>query len=71
LKARLLPCPPAILPAVAAALGRSEEAARLTGSLQVDTSRIRSELAWMPSRTLAAGMAETARWYRNTVLRDR
>jgi len=66
-KPRLFPCPPAVLRALAAALGRSGEAARLTGSLQVDASRIRRELAWQPPQALAQGLAETARWYRETV----
>jgi nucleoside-diphosphate-sugar epimerase len=70
-KPRLLPCPPVVLRALAAALGRAGEAARLTGSLQVDASRIRRELAWQPPHTLAQGLAETARWYRETVTRDR
>ena len=70
-KPRLLPCPPAALRALAAVLGRSGEAARLTGSLQVDASRIRRELAWQPPYTFAQGLAETARWYRETVTRDR
>ena len=66
-KPRLVPCPPTALRALAAVLGRSGEAARLTGSLQVDASRIRRELAWQPPHTLAQGLAETARWYRQTV----
>jgi nucleoside-diphosphate-sugar epimerase len=69
-KPRLLPCPPPALRALAAALGRGAEAARLTGSLQVDASRIRRELEWRPPHTLAQGLAETARWYRETVTRD-
>ena len=66
-KPRLVPCPPALLRAAVAALGRSAEAARLTGSLQVDASRLRRELAWQPPYTLAQGLVETARWYRQTV----
>ncbi len=66
-KPRLVPCPPALLRAALAALGWSAEAARLTGSLQVDASRLRRELAWQPPYTLAQGLVETARWYRQTV----
>jgi nucleoside-diphosphate-sugar epimerase len=58
-----------ILSALAAALGRSAEAARLTGSLQVDASRIRRELAWQPAHTLDEGLSETARWYREILRR--
>jgi len=49
---------------VAAALaGKRAELARLTGSLRVDSSRIRSELAWRPPFTLAQGLELTAQWY--------
>jgi len=59
--ARLFPCPVALLRAAAALVGRGEEAARLTGSLQVDSSRIRREPGWQPRYTLAQGLEETAR----------
>jgi UDP-glucose 4-epimerase len=42
---------------------RSGEISRLTGSLQVDNSRIRRELGWNPRYRLAQGLAATARWY--------
>ncbi|HUO44194.1 MAG TPA: NAD-dependent epimerase/dehydratase family protein [Burkholderiales bacterium] len=61
--ARLLPFPPALLRAAAALLGRGGAMARLTGSLQVDSGRIRRELGWRPECTLAQGLAQTARWY--------
>lgn len=60
---RLLPCPPALLKFGAALAGKRAELARLTGSLQVDSSRIHRELLWQPRYTLAQGLAETARWY--------
>jgi len=66
-KARLFACPPAALSAAAALLGKRAEAARLTGSLQIDAARIRRELAWRPPHALAQGLAETARWYQATV----
>lgn len=62
---RLFPCPPALLRAAAALAGRGGEAARLTGSLQVDSSRIRRELGWQPPFTLGQGLAETARWFKS------
>lgn len=62
---RLFPCPVTLLKAGAAMLGRGDEIARLTGSLQVSSSRIGSELGWRPPFTLVQGLAETARWYRN------
>jgi nucleoside-diphosphate-sugar epimerase len=36
---------------------------RLTGTLQIDDSRIRRELAWQPRYTPAQGLAGTCRWY--------
>ena len=62
-KPRLLPVPLAALDVAAALAGRRAELARLTGSLQVDSSRIRSELAWRPPFTLAQGLELTAQWY--------
>jgi nucleoside-diphosphate-sugar epimerase len=44
--------------------GKSDEVARLLGSLCIDSSKIRSELGWTPSHTLTQGLAETARWFR-------
>ena len=62
-KPRLLPVPLAALGIAAALAGKRAELARLTGSLQVDSSRIRTELAWRPPFTLAQGLGLTARWY--------
>jgi nucleoside-diphosphate-sugar epimerase len=62
-KERLFACPRPVLRAAAALLGRTDELARLAGSLQIDSSRIRRELAWRPRSTLADGLADTARWY--------
>ena len=60
---RLFPCPTALLMAAATTLGKREEMRRLTGSLQVDSSKIRSELNWNPRFDLAQGLARTAQWY--------
>lgn len=60
---RLLRCPPSLLALGAALAGKRAELARLTGSLQVDSSALRDELGWRPRCTLAQGLAETARWY--------
>jgi len=62
-KPRLVSVPPAALRFAAALAGRRAELARLAGSLQVDSSRIRRELAWRPPFALAKGLEETARWY--------
>jgi nucleoside-diphosphate-sugar epimerase len=62
--ARLFPFPVTLLELSAAALGKSEELARLTQSLRVDSSRIRSELGWRPRFALSEGLEQTAEWYR-------
>jgi nucleoside-diphosphate-sugar epimerase len=62
-RARIFPWPVSLLKLGAAVLGKSEEMEKLTGSLQVDGSRIRNELGWRPRFSLAQGLAETARWY--------
>jgi nucleoside-diphosphate-sugar epimerase len=62
-RARLFPCPVALLALAAGLAGKRSELEKLTGSLQVDGSLIRSELGWRPRYTLAQGLAETARWY--------
>lgn len=68
---RLYPFPASILMLGASLAGKRDEAARLLGSLQVDSSRIRRELAWQPPHTIEAGLAETARWFLETVTSDR
>ena len=60
---RLLPCPTTLLKFGAAFAGKRAELARLTGSLQVDSTALRRELDWRPRFTLAQGLVETARWY--------
>ncbi len=60
---RLLPCPPALLKAGAAVLGKRVEVSRLLGSLEIDSSKIRRELQWRPRFDLAQGLAQTAQWY--------
>jgi UDP-glucose 4-epimerase len=44
--------------------GRSDVVQRLIGSLQIDSSLVRRTLDWTPPQSVAASMAETARWYR-------
>ncbi|MDP2239865.1 MAG: SDR family oxidoreductase [Burkholderiales bacterium] len=65
--ARLLPCPTGLLRFGGALFGKSGEIARLTGSLQIDSSKIRRELGWRPRLSLASGLEQTARWYLNTL----
>ena len=63
-KPRLLSLPLAALGLAATLAGKRAEFARLTGSLQVDSSRILRELGWQPRFSLTQGLTETARWYR-------
>ncbi len=68
--ARLIGLPPILLKTVAALAGKSAAAHRLLGSLQVDSSAIRKELAWTPPYTMADGLAQTAQWYHRAVRRE-
>ena len=62
-RAKLWRCPPQLLYAAAALAGRGAEASRLLGSLQVDSSLIRTALGWTPPFTIAQGLDRTAQWY--------
>ena len=59
---RLWPCPLGLMELAGRMTGKSDEIARLLGSLCIDSSKIRSELDWTPPYTLQQGLAETARW---------
>ena len=61
---RLLSVPVPLLRVVGRLMGRAAAVERLTGSLQIDSSRIRAALGWLPPFSLDEGLAETARWYR-------
>jgi UDP-N-acetyl-alpha-D-quinovosamine dehydrogenase len=52
-------------------MGKRDEARRMLESLQVDSSRIRRELGWQPPYTMEQGLAETARWFLNSVNGER
>ncbi len=62
-RARLLPCPPAWLKLAGMAVGKSDAVSRLTGSLQINSGRIRRELEWLPRYDMVHGLEQTARWY--------
>lgn len=62
-RARFWPVPVAILRAFGILLGKRAAIDRLTGSLLVDSGRIRSQLGWTPPYSLDEGLRETARWY--------
>lgn len=57
--ARLLPVPSGVLEFAGALLGKRAAVARLTGSLWVDSSLIRSRLGWTPPFSMEAGLAAT------------
>ena len=63
LQARMFPFPPSWLNAVGSLVGRSAEADRLLSSLQIDSTKIRSESGWMPPYTMVQGLKETVDWY--------
>ncbi|MCW5603807.1 MAG: SDR family oxidoreductase [Burkholderiales bacterium] len=63
---RLLPCPVALLNFAATLLGKGAEAKRLTGSLQVDSTKIRRELGWQPPFTFTHGLEVTGRWLKGS-----
>lgn len=57
--ARLLAVPVGVLEMAGAMLGKRAAVARLSGSLYVDSSLIRSRLGWTPPYSMEAGLAET------------
>lgn len=62
-KARLFPVHPFLLRLAGSVAGRSGALKRLTGSLIVDSTKIRLELGWQPPFTMDQGLRETAQWY--------
>jgi len=61
--ARLFYLPLFILRLAGVITGKSQAMDRLTGSLAVDSSRIRKELDWKHPFTLAQGLKQTAEWF--------
>lgn len=57
--ARLLPVPVGLLRFAGLLVGRGAAVARLTGSLWLDGSLIRTRLGWTPPYSMAAGLAAT------------
>jgi UDP-N-acetyl-alpha-D-quinovosamine dehydrogenase len=53
---RMVPVPVSVLRAVASLLGRRDVARRLLGSLQVDTSKARRVLGWVPPISVDEGL---------------
>ncbi|KWF59213.1 UDP-glucose 4-epimerase family protein [Burkholderia pseudomultivorans] len=63
--ARLVGVPPGALRMLGRLTGRSAAIDRLTGSLQLDTGRIRRVIGWHPPYTTRQGLEATAAWYRS------
>jgi nucleoside-diphosphate-sugar epimerase len=63
--ARTIKVPMPLLRLAAVLTGRAGAAERLAGSLCVDSSRIRADLGWVPPYTMASGLVETVKWYRD------
>lgn len=61
--ARLLPVPAALLESAAAMLGKKNVAQRLCGSLQVDISKTRELLGWVPPVSVDQALRMTADHY--------
>ena len=61
---RLVPVPVGILSAAASIFARQAIIEPLTGTRQIDDSRIRRELDWRPIYTLDQGLTATASWFR-------
>ncbi|SAK74552.1 putative epimerase/dehydratase WbiG [Caballeronia pedi] len=64
--ARLVPVPAGLLRGIASLTGKTAQIDRLTGSLRVDSQRIRDALGWQAPQSLDEGLAATAAWFRNS-----
>lgn len=63
-KVALFPLHSAILNGLFKIVGKSDELEKLTGSLFVDSSKIRNLLGWKPPFTLKEGIKETIKYYK-------
>jgi nucleoside-diphosphate-sugar epimerase len=61
---RLISVPLPLLRLAGTLTGRTALVDRLTGSLRLDSSLIRSKLGWVSPFTLEVALAQTVRWYR-------
>ncbi|MCP9469362.1 MAG: SDR family oxidoreductase [Nitrospira sp.] len=60
---QLWPVPMTLLRVGGVLVGQRGAVARLTGSLQIDSSKIRRELGWSPPRSVDQGIKETVAWF--------
>ena len=63
-KVCLWPCPTSFLYWMGQVAGKRGMIDRLVGSLQVNSSKIQTELDWHPPFTVDAGLSDTAAWFR-------
>ncbi|CAG7856734.1 UDP-glucose 4-epimerase [biofilm metagenome] len=68
IKARLLSIPQSFLKICATLLGKSEQAQRLCGSLQVDINKSCQVLGWKPPVSMAVGLKATADYFKQRVM---
>lgn len=69
--ARLMPVPPSLLMIGATLLGKRAVAQRLLGSLQVDISKARDLLGWVPPVSVDEGLKKTAEFWLKELAKDR
>lgn len=62
--ARLFPMFPSFLHFTGKLIGKTKAVNQLTGSLTLDSSKIRQELGWVPPFTMVEGLRETAAWFK-------
>ncbi|QGX41340.1 NAD-dependent epimerase/dehydratase family protein [Permianibacter aggregans] len=65
LRARLFDFPVSVLTFLAKLLRREKLAQSLLNSFEIDDSKIRRELGWIPPYSFEDGLRATATWYRN------
>jgi nucleoside-diphosphate-sugar epimerase len=65
--ARLFPVPVSLMRMAGKLTGKIGTVNRLTGSLTVDSAKIRLELGWVPPFTMDEGLRLTAEWFKNQV----
>lgn len=63
---RLFPFPLSVMRLLARMIGKSSIVDRLTQSLEVDSCKVREELAWQPPYSMRQGLQTTADWFLKT-----
>lgn len=66
--ARIFPFPVGLMKLAAKLINMTDAIHRLTGSLTVDSSKIRRDLEWSPPYTIAQGLQATANWFKSISL---